>query len=57
MFKNFPNYFINVIDKKEFCIQFIDIKFHNNIVNLKQEKGCLIGKCMENFDLLKIINK
>lgn len=50
----FSNYFINVIDKQELCKQYVEINYKDNITNMKQDKDCMIGKCIkliENGDI------
>ncbi|SDN39869.1 hypothetical protein SAMN04488516_10210 [Desulfonauticus submarinus] len=40
-------YFNNIIDYKEFCIQYVDYKFQKEVTGNIYNKDCLIGKCFE----------
>jgi len=40
-------YFNNMIDYKEFCIQYVNYKFQNELAGNVYNKDCLIGKCLE----------
>lgn len=43
----FENYFVNVVDKTEFCKQYIELNYKEDILTMKQDKDCMIGKCIQ----------
>ncbi len=46
----FENYFINIIDKTEFCKQYIELNYKEEITTMQKNKDCMIGKCIQTID-------
>lgn len=46
----FKNYFINIIDKPEFCKQYIEINYMEDIVSMRKNKDCMIGTCIKGIE-------